>query len=523
MQFRAGDSKAQVLGEPSLERPESDQDGGRWLIAAVLLVASAVRMWGLGMDLPYVYHPDEPNNLALTLAMLQNGDLNPHWFQYPSMMFYVYGAVLWAVSSVATLFGGIAGIAEVAAPRMIAMGSGLTSEVWTFYVPRLVSVALSVTIVWVVYSVVKRVTGSRWAAAGAGLLIALAPTAVTQGRVFTPNTIAGLFSALGVWASFEILRRGDKRTYVIAGAMVGLAAGSKYNAALIALTVIMAHLMRAPRPKSILDSNLLAAGYVSLGVFLLTTPFGILDSATFLSDLGFVLNVYSSGLYGAVGGLPVYVGGVFISFSVSLALVPFAWRVPEIRRESLIAFIFAVAYVLYLATYEVTFVRNLLPALPALAIAIGIGAHGASVHTGSRGLTLPTTAIVAAVLASSLFAGSAVWSNYQSAPDRMEAVEWIAREIPEGASVLVESYSPWIEPASVDLVSTFFVAEHPGPSHWEYVVITENGSGRFMRHPDLYPRMVASLEKLRATTCLLQSFPGVAEIRAADCQSAGAS
>src|SRR5262245_54348850 len=66
-----------------------------WLaIAAIALLAFAVRVWTIRGGLPYVDHPDEPNPIDYVVRMLRTGDPNPHAFQKPSLYIYLLLAVL---------------------------------------------------------------------------------------------------------------------------------------------------------------------------------------------------------------------------------------------------------------------------------------------------------------------------------------------------------------------------------------------------------------------------------------------
>ncbi|MDB4698654.1 hypothetical protein OAF45_00760, partial [Candidatus Latescibacteria bacterium] len=69
--------------------------GGRaaWLLAAILLVGLALRVWGLAFGLPNIScRPDESTLVHRALA-IGAGDPNPHFFNYPSLHFYLLAAV----------------------------------------------------------------------------------------------------------------------------------------------------------------------------------------------------------------------------------------------------------------------------------------------------------------------------------------------------------------------------------------------------------------------------------------------
>ena len=65
-------------------------------LAFILLFGVLLRLYKLdfGVELPYVAHTDEPTQYNPAIRILTTGDLNPHFFNYPSLPIYLYSAVL---------------------------------------------------------------------------------------------------------------------------------------------------------------------------------------------------------------------------------------------------------------------------------------------------------------------------------------------------------------------------------------------------------------------------------------------
>ena len=57
-------------------------------LAAIGVLAAALRLLGITFGLPAVYNPDEIAIMSRALAFAK-GDLNPHNFLYPTFYFYV--------------------------------------------------------------------------------------------------------------------------------------------------------------------------------------------------------------------------------------------------------------------------------------------------------------------------------------------------------------------------------------------------------------------------------------------------
>src|SRR5215510_2987789 len=67
----------------------------RWdlgILTVILVLALAVRLLGINYGLPYVYYSDEAV-LVNPAAAFGTGDLNPHFFIYPSLYMYVLSCI----------------------------------------------------------------------------------------------------------------------------------------------------------------------------------------------------------------------------------------------------------------------------------------------------------------------------------------------------------------------------------------------------------------------------------------------
>jgi len=71
-------------------------NGGRWarpLLVLLLAVAALLRAWSLDFGLPHsLARPDETEIVSRSLRFFAT-DLNPYFFHYPSLFFYLIGAV----------------------------------------------------------------------------------------------------------------------------------------------------------------------------------------------------------------------------------------------------------------------------------------------------------------------------------------------------------------------------------------------------------------------------------------------
>src|SRR3954453_16246887 len=88
--FRRGTSPSSSVARP---RPSSGSNWGgpRAALAAILAGAAALRLVGIQYGLPYVslLNPDEQNVVPRAWRMTHGGGLDPHFFDWPTLVMYV--------------------------------------------------------------------------------------------------------------------------------------------------------------------------------------------------------------------------------------------------------------------------------------------------------------------------------------------------------------------------------------------------------------------------------------------------
>src|SRR5262245_42164610 len=132
------------------------------LLAIILLTALTVRLLGITWGLPYVYNTDEA--LLVNHAMaFGTGDLNPHFFIYPSLYMYV----LFVIYGLSYVIGWVTGV-FASTNDFIKL---FFTDITLFYLPgRLIAVLTGVASVGAVYLLGVRVSGVRVGLVGCGVL-----------------------------------------------------------------------------------------------------------------------------------------------------------------------------------------------------------------------------------------------------------------------------------------------------------------------------------------------------------------
>jgi hypothetical protein len=373
-------------------------------LGAILLLATVVRFWGIGFGLPHTWaRPDEHAVMVPAVHAVQ-GEFNPHWFHYPSLYMYVLAPLYGAYYVEQRLRGGIASRADL-------YNLYLTFPDSFHLLNRWLVATLGVLTVFVLYRT-ARLFFSETAACSAALFLAVVPLHVRDshfGVADVPATFMIVLSlyAIAVWANAPSVRR-----LVVAGVSCGLAASTKYNAALVVIPAIVALLSRSTRGFSRLLKNASLQGtrpkaqaiVRDLGVllscaglaFVAGTPYALLDYQEFVSG------VREVGQHlGAGHGLDLGIGWIYhlratLRYGLGLpllvaSLIGMAWMFVERPRTASLLFSFPIAYYIVAGGTRTVFFRYMIPIVPFLCLAAGYTVERVSTIVGRRMPTANST------------------------------------------------------------------------------------------------------------------------------------
>jgi hypothetical protein len=160
------------------------------------------------------------------------------------------------------------------------------------------------------------------------------------------------------------------------------------------------------------------------------------------------------------------------------------------QRQLLWNLAFPIAYLGLIVSMSMAVKRNLLPVVPVLAVVLGVGATG-WLRLLSR-VKAPQGAAVAGLLA--IVLTLPVWATVQqqrtmtSVGTRQLAVDWINENVPRGATIVKESYTPRLDPGVFVSIQGRFAARRElddirKPEH-DFLLLAWNAYGRFT-NPDI--------------------------------------
>ena len=220
----------------------------RWV--SLLVLAAGLRLWSIdfGLDIERA-RPDEEFVVGKGREILETGDLNPHFFHYPSLLMYVDAALLLAAG-------------DSIEPRLVG---------------RLVTVACGVGTVWLLGALGARLfsPAAGWLAA---LFLAVAYQHVRESHFATTDVPFVFLVTASLWAAVEGRIQGRLSFFRLSAFLAGLAASTKYPGVLALVPALflgasVPGLSFRDRAREILLGSVLFAAS-----FAITSPFFLLDT-----------------------------------------------------------------------------------------------------------------------------------------------------------------------------------------------------------------------------------------------------
>ncbi len=407
-------------------------------IAVLLLLASLLRLDGIGFGLPALNDPDEPLFILLAVEMLERGSLDPQWFGHPgTVTLYCLALIIAAVGTAGWLAGQFADPGGFAAAIYADPGMVMLPA-------RIFIAANGVACVWLTYAIGNRLWG-RNAGLAAALVLAVNAVHIGWSQVIRTDVQASVFMLLCLLQALAIMREGKLRHYLLAGLFAGLACATKWPAALIGLSPLATVVWRVRAGKC--DWRMVPVVPVAaIATLLAVSPYLIISHEVALSNLlaeareahpgatggGLLVNAlwYVSGSlktsFGAVGLLMAALGAIGAAFQDR------NWRIAVLPGFA--------AFLLVICAQHVLWERWLVPVLPFLALgfAWAVNTLGRALVRQSRlASRIAQGAAILALLAPAL-AASHARSAERHTDTRQLASEWIRRNVPPGSTILVE-------------------------------------------------------------------------------------
>jgi len=247
---------------------------------SIFLLALAIRVIGFGWGLPNAgrfgsYHPDESaGQIVGAVSSILGGDLNPHFFNYPSLSIYATTAVYFVLSGLGFSTQGpmhpypwplVRDIIVAGRVFSALCGAGCAVCVWGM----------------------ARQVGLRRGAILSGVLMALCPGLVQHSHFATVDVPATFFVSACLWATLAAYNseKSSGKLWLLAAVLAGLATGAKYNAGIVVVAPLVALYLahKDGREKGVARVSLSVIGLAALAFFV-STPYALLSPREFWGD-----------------------------------------------------------------------------------------------------------------------------------------------------------------------------------------------------------------------------------------------
>jgi hypothetical protein len=404
-------------------------------LAGALLIAAALRIWGLDYGLPHTQgRPDEDVVVESAYQMFASGSFDPRFYGYPSVPFYAARLAL----SIYYHAGEIAG--KYGQPFDFLFDIAVVSPGIHYRIARAMSVVVALATVWAAYGLGSVGYGERRIGLFAAYALATSYIHVLFSRFATVDVVMTLMVTAALVFAMKAAVSQRLLNYVLAGAFSGLAASSKYNAGLVALSIAVPavlHTLGADTTKARVATTvkLFLAGVVSVATFALTSPYVFLHVEQVIATLEKLATILYSRedtpawLVHSTTTLPIGLGWPL--YLVSLAGLG---RALWLRRPADVAVLaFVIPYFLLVGAARTVWPRYVLPLVPAL---IGLASEPFVSLMNPRRRAVTLTA--AALLLLPGLVRSAAFNRVASREDtRVQAARWVAEHIPRRAKIAV--------------------------------------------------------------------------------------
>lgn len=507
------------------------------LFAAILTASMAVRLWHLSWGLPDLFEEAAPFTVARRFWGPPGGPFTilPEFYHYPALSFYVH----FLVQAVQYAAGALSGEWQTLDAFRVAMAA----DPGTFQTgARLASALFDTGTVGLAWLIARDHFG-RGIAVGAALLAAFNPLQVEYAQGVNVDVLLAFFLALSLRKSLQLSGHSGARDFLVAGALVGLAASTKYTGALfLAVPAFVIGADFISGTAKTLRFALREAGLALLVPAAAAAVFAALNPGIFIDPSGFLRDFTYEQHHMAYGHLGLDAERGSASFYLAVVIVgrlglPFlAGAVAGIvvsgagkNIGGIAISAMAAIYIAVISTWEMHAERYLLPAVPLLSILCSAGCVGGMRWAAGRAAetirpgrarrllvgTL-TAAAVAGALAVPVVGSLGVVHDLGKTDTRTLAREWITSNVGPGSIVVSGPFGVTIPPRTASVVSIPFVAtgsEAVGPFYdvrwyeeFDLLIASDYDLGRYRREPERFARMLRFERDLASDWRLLAEF-----------------
>lgn len=486
------------------------------IISTIILLSLLIRFKGIWFGYPLMVHPDEGVIVSSSLNILKSHNLHPIRFDYPSLNIYLDAIVYYLFISAKQIAG-------------YTVESIKTIEY--YLVGRTVTVLLSVGTVYIVY-LMGRLLFNEIIGVLAAFFICTANLHIANSYMITVDNSVAFWTSMSTLMAIKIYKCDrERKYYLLSGMFAGFAMGCKYTAFLAVLPMVVAHIYRVKEmhPKQWINANIVFGVIVVPIVFIITTPYAILDYENFINTMGNLRLQYTSGHAGAESSgnssLFLYLNSLYKEgygiLPTIFACIGLIYLFATDSWKAIIIFIFPCALVLYVGQYKTFFLRNIVAVIPCLALLTSVAVYNLSeVITQKISNKRNCNMLVLIILIITVCVSSVATIKSMNELNRVTlldtrwvATEWILTNITTKERVAREWYTPPIEQYSTNYLVTdigcgkvVMAGANAILANQDYVILSSNVYDRFVNYPKQYPEMAVGYNKFFKEHELVKEF-----------------
>lgn len=412
------------------------------LLLGILLLATGVRVWGIGYGLPCSYCRPDEDRLITTALSLSPADLDPGYYLWPGLPFYLSRLLLETTARL-----------RPALSRGSALQLYLFDPGFVYLLFRSVFLLCGLATIYLLYR-----AGRRFFSPTVGLLAAFFLTLsflhVRDSRFAMLDIPAALLAVAFFLPLESILRRGKRGDYLKAGILLGLATAVKYYGVVLAIPLLTVHFSRPPTADERKPGRLLASLAVAGAVFFLTSPYTLLAGGTAFREIQeeIITGQFVTG-FRLLGQIATPRGWLYhpafsLRWGLGLGLEMFAllgtvycgWRAVRGGRAERLLISFITAFFLTLAFQRSCFIRYITVLLPFLCLAAAVLLDRLLSSRPRRGMLLAGAAILLMIEPGLRIVE--LDSLLSRADTRLTAGRWMRENIPPSDLLLFPQ--PWL-------------------------------------------------------------------------------
>ena len=414
-----------------------------WPLAAILLLAVALRLVYLGFGFPALLDPDEPIFMLTALKLLRDHTLNPGWFGHPGTT-TIYAL---AIVEIATF------TAWHASGRFVstaAFGKAVYTDPSLIFLPgRVFILVCGLATILLCFVLAKRLFGPRVALLAA-LLLTIDPIHIRYSQIIRTDMHSTVFVLLELLAAVAVIERGRRRDYLWAALWLGFATATKWPAAASAAGLLGAAAWRwrqFPAERSATARNLALFVFAAPIALFVASPYLFLDFSTVLENVRGEERPFHVGAtgFGFAGNVAWYLSRplqlAFGWIGLAVAALGCWWGARRSPAFAVVVLPTAGVFLAMISAQALIWERWVIPLLPLLSIAAAAGFQalfeGARVRVGP-GRALLATAAVGVVACVPVLLTVRAEAAERGTDTRLLAGTWAKAHIPRGSIVTVE-------------------------------------------------------------------------------------